>query len=247
MHSLKEKKGDSFPRNERTLYMNTIAKIETDFPSKFGIPRQSGLVGELEGRIVFEPAYRNPEAVRGLEQFTHIWILWKFSESRKTDWSATVKPPRLRGKKMGVFATRSPFRPNDIGLSCVRLKRIEYDSALGAVLYVSGADLLDQTPIYDIKPYLPYTDCHPEASNGFAEAYVHEVLEVEVSEQQLALVPPSKRAALIGILAQDPRPAYVMDEARLYGVSFAGFNIRFQVVKNKLTVVEISKQLPPTR
>lgn len=222
--------------------MNIIAKIETDFSSKFGIPRQSGLVSELEGRIIFEPAYRNPEAVRGLEQFTHIWILWKFSESKKTSWTATVKPPRLRGKKMGVFATRSPFRPNDIGLSCVRLKQVEMDDMFGPILYVEGADLLNHTPIYDIKPYLPYTDCHPEASNGFAGEYVDDVLEVKISEEQLAIIPKNKQAALIGILAQDPRPAYVLDESRIYGVSFAGFNVRFQVIGTVLTVIEIMRE-----
>lgn len=221
--------------------MNIIAKIHTDFPEKFGVPRQSGLVKELTGIIVFEKEYRNPDAVRGLEQFSHIWLLWQFSEAKKANWSATVRPPRLRGKRMGVFATRSPFRPNDIGLSCVKLEKVELDKIRGPILQVSGVDLLDGTPIYDIKPYLPYTDCHPEANNGFAEEYVEDRLEVVIDEILLKKLPEKKREALIGVLAQDPRPAYVLDEERIYGVNFAGFNVRFQVVGRTLTVTEIIK------
>lgn len=221
--------------------MNIIAKIHSDFPEKFGIPRQSGLVKELTGIIVFEREYRNPDAVRGLEQFSHIWLLWQFSEAKKENWSATVRPPRLRGTRMGVFATRSPFRPNDIGLSCVKLEKVEFDKKLGPVLRVSGIDLLDGTPIYDIKPYLPYTDCHPEANNGFAEDYIEDRLEVKIDERLLEKIPEKKRKALIGVLAQDPRPAYVLDERRIYGVNFAGFNVRFQVVGQLLTVTEIIK------
>ena len=197
--------------------MKIIAHIHTDFPDKFGIPRQSGLVKGLTGQIVFEPEYRNPEIVKGIDEFTHIWLLWKFSESRKEHWSATVKPPRLGGKvRKGVFATRSPFRPNDIGLSCVRLIKVEMDEKRGPVLTVEGADLMDKTPIYDIKPYIPLSDCHPEASE-------------------------EKREAVIGVLAQDPRPAYVQDPERLYGVSFAGYDVKFKVENDILTVQNVEK------
>ncbi|MGN0334782.1 MAG: tRNA (N6-threonylcarbamoyladenosine(37)-N6)-methyltransferase TrmO [Lachnospiraceae bacterium] len=220
--------------------MKIIAHIHTDFPTKFGIPRQSGLVEELKGQIIFEPEYRNPEAFRGLNGFSHIWILWKFSGSEKSSWSATVKPPRLGGKKrMGVFATRSPFRPNDIGLSSVKLERIEYNEKLGPILHVAGIDLMDQTPIYDIKPYLPYADSHPEATEGFAGDVRDRHLEVEFPEQLLKLLPKEKREAAVGILAQDPRPGYDTDETRIYGVEFAGFDIRFRVQETKLEVIEV--------
>ena len=201
--------------------MKIIAHIHTDFPDKFGIPRQSGLVKGLTGQIVFEPEYRNPEIVKGIDEFTHIWLLWKFSESRKEHWSATVKPPRLGGKvRKGVFATRSPFRPNDIGLSC---------------------DLMDKTPIYDIKPYIPLSDCHPEASEGYTkETRVHE-LEVHFPEELLRVYPEEKREAVIGVLAQDPRPAYVQDPERLYGVSFAGYDVKFKVENDILTVQNVEK------
>lgn len=187
--------------------MKIIAHIHTDFPDKFGIPRQSGLVESLQGTIIFEPEYRNPEILRGLEEFSHIWLLWKFSKSKKEHWSATVKPPRLGGKKrVGVFATRSPFRPNDIGLSCVKLEKIELDEKVGPIILVSGVDLLDMTPIYDIKPYIPFTDCKPEASEGYTrETKMHE-LEVIFPQNLLERYPPEKREAVIGILAQDPRP-----------------------------------------
>lgn len=222
--------------------MKIIARIHTDFPDKFGIPRQSGLVEGLEGRIIFEPEFRNPEAVRGLEEFSHIWLLWQFSENKKEHWDATVRPPRLGGnKRLGVFATRSPFRPNGIGLSCVRLKKIELDEGLGAVLTVQGADLMDGTPIYDIKPYIPYTDSRPEASEGYTkETRVHE-LKVEFPRKLLERFPPEKRQAVAGILAQDPRPAYIRDSQRVYGVSFAGFNVRFKVEEDVLTVCEVTE------
>lgn len=220
--------------------MKIIAHIHTDFPSKFGIPRQSGLVEALEGKIIFEPEYRNPEAVRGLEEFSHIWLLWKFSKSEKENWSATVKPPRLGGKKrMGVFATRSPFRPNDIGLSSVRLKKVELDEALGPVLTVAGADLLDGTPIYDIKPYIPFADCHPDATEGYTKETKEHLLQVEFPAELLERYPEDKRQAVLGVLAQDPRPAYVMDPERVYGVSFAGWDVKFRVDGDLLTVCDV--------
>lgn len=222
--------------------MKIIGHIHTDFPSKFGIPRQSGLVPELKGVITFEPEFHNPEAFRGLEEFSHIWLLWKFSKSEKEHWSATVKPPRLGGKKrMGVFATRSPYRPNDIGLSSVRLEKIIFDEKQGPMLYVSGADLLDGTPIYDIKPYIAYTDSHPDAAEGFAGAVKAKELQVEFPEDLLQHFPEEKQKAVIGVLAQDPRPAYDTDETRVYGVEFAGFDVRFTVAGNLLTVIELVK------
>ena len=222
--------------------MKIIGHIHTDFPSKFGIPRQSGLVPQLKGTITFEPEFRNPEAFRGLEEFSHIWLLWKFSRSEKEHWSATVKPPRLGGKKrMGVFATRSPYRPNDIGLSSVKLEKISYDSKLGPILHVSGADLMDGTPIYDIKPYIAYSDSHPDATEGFAGQVKEKELEVEFGEELLKLYPEDTRAAILGVLAQDPRPAYDTDETRVYGVEFAGYDVRFTVRENRLTVKELVK------
>lgn len=220
--------------------MKIIGYIHTDFPTKFGIPRQSGLVDSLKATITFEPEYRNPEAFRGLEQFSHIWLLWKFSKSEKKNWSATVKPPRLGGKKrMGVFATRSPYRPNDIGLSCVRLEKVEFDEKKGPVLHVAGADLMDGTPIYDIKPYIAYTDSHPEALEGFAGNVKANQLEVIFPEELLNRYPEDKRSAVIGILQQDPRPAYDTDETRVYGVEFAGYDIHFTVTGNVLEVKEL--------
>ena len=220
--------------------MKIIGHIHTDFPDKFGIPRQSGLVEQLKGVITFEPEFRNPEAFRGLEEFSHIWILWKFSKSEKANWSATVKPPRLGGKKrMGVFATRSPYRPNDIGLSSVRLEKITYDAKHGPMLHVAGADLMDQTPIYDIKPYLTYADSHPEATEGFAGNVKEKELEVSFPLELLEQYPLEKREAILGVLAQDPRPAYDTDETRVYGVQFAGFDVRFTVEGNLLTVKEL--------
>ena len=220
------------------LRFNIIARIHSDFPTKFGIPRQSALVPELKSRIVFEPEYRDENALRGIEQFTHLWLIWNFSESK--GWSPTVRPPRLGGNtRLGVFATRSPFRPNPIGLSVVRLEGVERDPKLGPVLVVSGADLLDGTPILDVKPYIPYADAHPEASGGFTEQTVSHHLNVDVPDQLLQRVPPEKRAALTGVLAQDPRPSYQDDPARIYGFPFAGMEVRFRVEGEQLTVVDI--------
>ena len=222
--------------------MKIIAHICTDFPDKFGIPRQSGLVKELKGQIIFEPEYRNPEAVRGLDGFSHIWILWKFSESKKEHWSATVKPPRLGGKKrVGVFASRSPFRPNDIGLSSVRLERVELDEKLGPVLHVSGIDVMDGTPVYDIKPYIPMSDCHPEAAEGYTKETKRHRLQVDIPEEYLNVYPEEKRQAVLGVLAEDPRPAYVQDEERVYGLSFAGYDVKFRVRGDVLQVCGIEK------
>lgn len=222
--------------------MKIIGHIHTDFSSKFGIPRQSGLVPELKGIITFEPEFRNPQAFRGLEEFSHIWILWKFSKSEKEHWSATVKPPRLGGKKrMGVFATRSPYRPNDIGLSSVKLEKISFDEKMGPMLYVAGADLLDGTPIYDIKPYIAYTDSHPDAAEGFAGKVKEKELQVDFPEELLEKLPKEKRDAILGVLSQDPRPAYDTDETRLYGVEFAGFDVRFTVTGELLRVKELIK------
>lgn len=224
--------------------MKIIAHIHTDFTSKFGIPRQSGLVDELEATIVFESEYRIPEALRGLEEYSHIWLLWQFSECADKEWSPTVRPPRLGGnKRMGVFATRSPFRPNPIGLSCVKLLSVEKTEKYGFVLRVSGADLLDGTPIYDIKPYLPYVDSHPEASNGFALDEKQGRLTVEIPDGIIDVIPEGKRNALKAVLAQDPRPGYQNVPDRVYGVDFAGFNIRFTVnADNVLTVVDITEE-----
>lgn len=220
--------------------LNIIAHIRTDFSSKFGIPRQSGLVDELEATIIFEPVYRNPDALRGLEEYTHLWLLWQFSECTDKEWSPTVRPPRLGGnKRMGVFATRSPFRPNPIGLSCVKLLGIEKTEKYGCVIRVSGADLLDGTPIYDIKPYLPYVDSHPEASNGFALDEKSGRLEVEIPDETIKIMPPEKQAALKAVLAQDPRPGYQDIPDRVYGIEFAGYNVKFSVDNRRLTVTEI--------
>ena len=220
------------------LRFNIIARIHSDFPTKFGIPRQSALVPELKSRIVFEPEYRDENALRGIEQFTHLWLIWNFSESK--GWSPTVRPPRLGGNtRLGVFATRSPFRPNPIGLSSVRLEGVERDPKLGPVLLVSCADLMDGTPILDIKPYIPYADSHPEASDGFTAQTIQHHLEVDFPAELLDRVPVDKRAALIGVLAQDPRPSYQNDPARIYGFPFAGMELRFRVDGNQLTVVDI--------
>jgi tRNA-Thr(GGU) m(6)t(6)A37 methyltransferase TsaA len=217
--------------------MKVIARIHTDLPTKFGVPRQSGLVEALKAVIIFEPGYRSPEAVRGLEEFSHIWLLWQFSETVRETWSPTVRPPRLGGdKRMGVFATRSPFRPNALGLSCVRLDSIALDPDFGPVLHVSGADLMDRTPIFDIKPYLPYTDCRPEASGGFTDTHKFEKLEVNFPDDLLQQIPEHQRAALIGILTQDPRPSYIEDPDRLFGFEFGSFDVKFTVQGNVLTV-----------
>lgn len=226
--------------SENNEKIKIIARIRTDLPTKFGVPRQSGLVNALKAVIVFEPEYRNPDALRGLEEFSHIWLIWEFSKAVRNTWSPTVRPPRLGGNtRMGVFATRSPFRPNALGLSSVKLDGVELHSELGPILHVSGADLMDDTPIYDIKPYLPYTDSHPQAVAGFAEPLRDYVLEVDFSEQWLCLIPQERREALLGVLAHDPRPSYQNDPKRIYGLEFAGFDIRFTVQGNVLSVCEV--------
>ena len=223
-------------------FMKIIAHIHSDFPSKFGIPRQSGLVDSLKSIVVFEPEYRNPDALRGLEGFSHIWLIWEFSEAVRDTWSPTVRPPRLGGnKRLGVFATRSPFRPNAIGLSSVKLDSIETHPEFGVVLYVSGADLMDQTPIFDIKPYIPYTDSHPDAIGGFTESANDYLLNVDFPDQLLGMIPESRREALLDVLAHDPRPSYQNDSMRVYGFEFAGFDVRFSVNNGVLTVCEIVK------
>ena len=219
-----------------------IAYIHTDLPTKFGLPRQSGLVPQLRSTIVMEPLYRDPVAFRGMEGFSHLWLIWGFSGNKRDSWAATVKPPRLGGnKRMGVFATRSPFRPNALGLSSVKLESIDFDEKLGPVLTVSGADLMDGTPIYDIKPYLPHTDCHPDALGGFADQFVDYALDVVFPEEWLAMIPEDKREALSGILAQDPRPSYIDDPERVYGFNFLDMDVRFRVRDGVLTVCEIEK------
>ena len=222
--------------------MKKIAWIETDFREKFGIPRQSGIVPQLRGRIVFEPEYRDPNAFKGLDEFSHIWLLWEFSEAVRDTWSPTVRPPRLGGNtRMGVFATRSPFRPNPIGLSCVRLERVEMDPKLGPVIHVTGADLMDGTPIYDIKPYIAYTDSHPEAVSGFATKPAEYLLEVEFPEELLQKVPETQRNALIAVLEHDPRPQYQDDPERVYGMAFGDMEIKFKVADKRLTVTEVER------
>lgn len=220
--------------------MKTIAHIYTDFSTKFGLPRQSGLIEEIKGKIIFEKEYRNPQAFRGLEDFSHIWLLWQFSESVRESWSPTVRPPLLGGNtRMGVFATRSPFRPNPIGLSCVKLEKIEYTKVDGPVLYVSGCDLMNGTPIYDIKPYLPYADSVPQAMGGFTATLDERNLEVDISDELLKNVPEQKRKTLLAVLTGDPRPSYQNDPERVYGFGFAGLEIKFTVSDRKLTVIAV--------
>ena len=221
------------------LTMHIIANIHSDFPTKFGIPRQSGLVEELTAKIVFTPDYRVPEAVRGLEDFSHIWLIWQFSKAVRENWSPTVRPPRLGGNtRMGVFATRSPFRPNAIGLSCVRLLKVEPNTPEGPVLTVAGADLMDGTPILDIKPYIPYADCQMEATGGFTDTAGGFLLKVEFPPELLEMVPEDRRDALIGVLSHDPRPSYQRNAERVYGMEFAGVNVRFRVEGDILHVVD---------
>lgn len=223
--------------------MQVVARVRSEFGSKFGIPRQSGLVEALEARIVFEPSYRDPNALRGIEGFSHLWLIWQFSASVRAGWSPTVKPPRLGGNtRMGVFATRSPFRPSPVGLSCVRLLRVEQDAQLGPVLVVGGADLMDGTPILDIKPYVPYADSHPDASEGFTARNRDYGVQVEFPTPLLRMIPPEHQKALLGVLAQDPRPSYQDDPDRRYGLRFAGFDVRFTVRDRVLTVAEV---VPP--
>ena len=223
------------------MELQVIAHIESDFPDKFGIPRQSGLVNSLVSRIVFEPKFRNVDAIRGIEEFSHLWLLWHFSETdRKGEWSPTVRPPRLGGnKRVGVFATRSPFRPNPIGLSSVRLERVEMEEKLGPVLYVSGADLMNGTPIFDIKPYLAYVDSHSDASDGFALNTKEGVLDVVFPEQLLLKIAEEKREALKEVLKQDPRPQYQTDEKRIYKMKFAQWEVWFRVEENVLIVCDV--------
>ena len=220
--------------------INAIAKMHSDFPTKFGIPRQPHLVQELRSAIVFEPEYRNADALRGLEGFSHLWIIWQFSEAVRSGWSPTVRPPRLGGNtRMGVFATRSPFRPNNLGLSCVRLLGVEMTKDLGPVIHVSGADLMDGTPIFDIKPYIPYADAHPKALGGFTDSAGEFLLNVDFPADLLAMLPEAKRAAAVGVLSHDPRPSYQHKPGRIYGLPFAGFDIRFTVEGDRLTVCEV--------
>ncbi len=222
--------------------MNIVAKIKTDFPTKFGIPRQSGIVEELKGQIVFEPKYRNADYIRGLEGFSHIWLIWEFATGE--NFSPTVRPPKLGGNtKVGVFASRSPFRPNPVGLSCVKLEKIEFSEKLGPVLHIAGADLMNETAIFDIKPYVPYSDCHTDATGGFSKDGNSMLLSVTIPNELLSLIPEEKQAALLRVLELDPRPAYQDDESRIYGFGFAGFEIRFTVSNGNLTVCEIEKTL----
>lgn len=225
------------------LTLRPIGHIHTEFPEKFGIPRQSGLVEGLRAVVELEPEFRVPEAFRGVEGFSHLWLLWQFTKSK--GWSPTVRPPRLGGnQRMGVFATRSPFRPNPIGLSCVKIDRVEHHPELGPVIHVLGADLLDGTPILDLKPYLPYADAHPEAAGGFTDGYQGYRLEVNFPPELLAVVPWENREALQGVLAQDPRPSYQADPQRIYGMAFGGQNIRFTVAEGVLTVVAVEPATP---
>ena len=219
--------------------LRVIARIRSDFPTKFAIPRQSGLVEALKAAVVFEPPFRNPDALRGIDGFSHLWLIWQFSASPGKEWSPTVRPPRLGGNaRLGVFATRSPFRPNPLGLSCVGLERVELSTPDGPVLHVTGADLMDGTPIYDIKPYLPYADCKPEASGGFAPG-PDDTLAVDFPAELLERVPEQLRDAALGVLAQDPRPPYQHDPARVYGFRFGPAEIRFTVDGGVLTVREV--------
>lgn len=221
--------------------INVIARMRSDFPTKFGIPRQSGLVSSLRSTIVFEPEYRNADALRGLEDFSHLWIIWQFSEAVRTEWSPTVRPPRLGGNtRMGVFATRSPFRPNNLGLSSVKILGLEQTEHLGTVIHVAGADLMDGTPIFDIKPYIPYSDCHTDATGGFTDTAGDFLLKVDFPSQLLALLPEAKRESAIGVLSHDPRPSYQRKPDRVYGLTFAGFDIRFCVREDTLTVMEVN-------
>ena len=222
--------------------IQVIARMKSDFPTKFGIPRQSGLVQELRSTIIFEPEFRNADALRGMEEFSHLWLIWQFSEAVRTGWSPTVRPPRLGGNtRMGVFATRSPFRPNNLGLSSVRFLGLEDTKEYGTVIHVAGADLMDGTPIFDIKPYIPYGDSHPGAKGGFTDTAKDFILTVDFPEPLLAKLPEEKRAAAIGVLSHDPRPSYQKDAQRIYGLTFAGFDIRFTVNNKTLTVHEVEK------
>ena len=221
--------------------IQVIARMHSDFATKFGIPRQSGLVEELRSTIVFEPEFRNADALRGLEDFSHLWIIWQFSEAVRQGWSPTVRPPRLGGNtRMGVFATRSPFRPNNLGLSCVKLLGVEQTADHGTVIHVGGADLMDGTPIFDIKPYIPYADCQTDATGGFTDNAGDFLLQVEFPADLLCKLPAHKQEAAIQVLSHDPRPSYQRKPDRIYGLTFAGFDLRFQVREDVLTVVEVN-------
>lgn len=226
-----------------TMEMHPIAHMCSDFPTKFGIPRQSGLVEELRSMIVFEPEYRSEDALRGIEDFSHLWLIWQFSQAVREGWSPTVRPPRLGGNtRMGVFATRSPFRPNNLGLSCVRLLEVKHTQQYGTVLIVGGADLLDGTPIFDIKPYIPYSDSRPEAAGGFTDRVGDFLLDVKFPQELLEKLPADKQAVAVGVLSHDPRPSYQRKPGRVYGLNFAGFDIRFTVEDAVLTVQSVEKQ-----
>ena len=221
--------------------IQVIARMHSDFATKFGIPRQSGLVEELKSTIVFEPEFRNPDALRGIEGFSHLWIIWQFSGAVRQSWSPTVRPPRLGGNtRMGVFATRSPFRPNHLGLSSVKLLGVEQTAQYGTVLHVGGADLMDGTPIFDIKPYISYGDCHPDAIGGFTDQAGEFLLEVDFPKNLLLKLPEEKWEAAMGVLRHDPRHSYQRSPERVYGLTFAGFDIRFTVKDTLLTVVEVN-------
>ena len=220
-----------------------IAYIHSDFPDKFGIPRQSGLAASLKATVVFEPEFRSPEAFRGLEDYSHIWLIWGFSKNKDSGWTPTVRPPRLGGNvRKGVYATRSPFRPNPIGLSSVKLETIESHKELGPVLHISGADLMDGTPIFDIKPYLPYVDSHPDASNGFAGSVIDYALSVNCPDELLSILPEDKRAALIEVLSEDPRPSYQDNPERIYGMRFSEYEVKFKVEQDVLYVISVEKE-----
>lgn len=224
------------------VHIQVIARMHSDFSTKFGIPRQSGLVNELRSTIVFEPEFRNPDALRGLEDFSHLWIIWQFSEAVRSGWSPTVRPPRLGGNtRMGVFATRSPFRPNNLGLSCVRIIGLEDTSEHGTVIHVAGADLMDGTPIFDIKPYIPYADSHPDASGGFTDHAAEYLLTVDFPKELLDRLPAEKRDAALALLSHDPRPSYQRKPDRIYGMTFAGYDIRFAVKDDHLHVLDVVK------
>ena len=224
------------------ITIEPVARMRSDFATKFGIPRQSGLVADLRSTIVFEPKYRNPEALRGIEGYDYLWLIWQFSEAVRKEWSPTVRPPRLGGNaRMGVFATRSPFRPNSLGLSCVQLLGVEHTQEFGTVLHVGGADLMDGTPIFDVKPYVPYADSHPDAKGGFTDGAGEYLLQVDFPQTLLEKLPEEKRSAAVGVLSHDPRPSYQRKPGRIYGLSFAGWDIRFTVDGDILTVVDIIK------
>ena len=226
---------------DENAQLKIIARVESEFPGKFGIPRQSGLVEGLKSTLVFEPEFRNPDTLRGMEGFSHLWLIWGFHEAKKEHWSATVRPPRLGGnERLGVFATRSPFRPNPLGLSCVKLEGVELQTPRGPVLHLSGADLMDGTPIYDIKPYIPYADCRPEAAEGYAAK--PEGLKVTIPPELREKIPQDRMEALAGVLSCDPRPHYQADPDRVYGMTFAGLEVKFTVDGEELTVVEVEKR-----